>query len=74
VWLRAGLAATAAVTLAVLTGVLELPSVGALLADLSDALGTWAYVLVPALAFFEVPAWSTTCALSQRALPRAERR
>lgn len=57
VWLRVGLAAAAAVALAVLTGVLELPSVGALLADLSDALGTWAYVLVPALAFFETAAF-----------------
>jgi Na+-translocating ferredoxin:NAD+ oxidoreductase RnfE subunit len=57
VWLRVGLAATAALALAVLTAALELPSVGALLADLSDALGTWAYVLVPALAFFETAAF-----------------
>jgi membrane-associated protein len=56
-WLRVGLAATAAVALAVVTGVLELPSVGAFLADLSDALGIWAYVLVPALAFFETAAF-----------------
>jgi hypothetical protein len=56
-WLRVGLAASAALALAVLTGVLELPSVGALLADLSDALGAWAYALVPALAFFETAAF-----------------
>jgi hypothetical protein len=40
VWVRVGLAATAALASAVLTGVLELPSVGTLLADLSDTLGT----------------------------------
>jgi membrane-associated protein len=44
-------------TVAVLTGVVELPSVGEALEGLSDSLGAWAYLLVPVLAFLETGAF-----------------
>lgn len=50
-----GIASLAAV--AVLTGVVELPSAGGALERLSESLGSWAYLLVPALAFLETGAF-----------------
>ncbi len=44
-------------TVAVLTGVVELPSIGGMLEGLSSSLGAWAYLLVPALAFLETGAF-----------------
>jgi membrane-associated protein len=44
-------------TVAVLTGVVELPSVGDALEGLSGSLGAWAYLLVPGLAFLETGAF-----------------
>lgn len=42
---------------AVLTGLVDLPDVGAVLEGLSASLGAWAYLLVPALAFLETGAF-----------------
>lgn len=56
-WARVGVAAAAALAVGVLTGLIPLPSVGDLLAGLSDALGAWAYLLLPALAFLETAAF-----------------
>lgn len=39
------------------SGVLPVPDVGAWVAELSDTLGSWTYVLVPALAFLETAAF-----------------
>lgn len=48
----------AALTLvAVLTGLIELLDVGGMLEDVSSSLGSWAYALVPALAFLETGAF-----------------
>jgi membrane-associated protein len=49
--------AVALLALAVFTGMIDVPSLGALLEDLSDSLGHWAYLLVPGLAFFETAAF-----------------
>ena len=42
---------------AALAGIVELPSVGDALTDLSDALGAWTYLLVPVLALLETAAF-----------------
>lgn len=42
---------------AVLTGLVELPSIGGLIEGVSASLGAWAYGLVPALAFLETGAF-----------------
>jgi membrane protein DedA with SNARE-associated domain len=52
----AGLLAAAALA-ATTAGVVELPDVQQALTDLSDSLGTWAYLLVAALAFLETGAF-----------------
>lgn len=57
VWMRLGLAAGGLLAVGVVTGVIPFPSVGDALAGLSDALGAWTYLLVPALAFFETAAF-----------------
>jgi membrane protein DedA with SNARE-associated domain len=54
---RLAVALVAVVTVLVVTGVIALPSVGDLLADLSDTLGAWTYLVVPALAFLETAAF-----------------
>lgn len=56
-WMRLGVAAGGLLGVLVLIGVIPFPSVGDLLADLSDSLGAWTYLLVPALAFFETAAF-----------------
>ncbi len=55
----AGLLATTVVlaVVAVATGAVGMPNVGAALSDASESLGAWAYLLVPALAFLETGAF-----------------
>lgn len=43
--------------LAVVTGVIPIPSLGDFLADLSDTLGAWTYLVIPVLAFLETAAF-----------------
>ncbi len=56
-WLRLGLATGVVLAGLILTGVIPFPSLSGLLTDLSDTLGAWTYLLVPALAFFETAAF-----------------
>jgi membrane-associated protein len=53
----AGAAAAALVALVFATGTVEAPDVAHALADAADSLGSWTYVLVPALAFLETGAF-----------------
>ncbi len=54
---RVVLAAGVLIALGVLAGVVPVPSVGGLLADVADTLGAWTYLLVPVLAFLETAAF-----------------
>lgn len=56
-WTRFVVATAGLLAFGAVTGLIPFPNIGDLVADLSDALGAWAYALIPALVFFETAAF-----------------
>lgn len=54
---KLGVALGILVALGIVTGVIKVPSLGDALANLSDALGAWTYLVIPLLAFTETAAF-----------------